>query len=270
MGFSPELFIGETKHEETRMPVSGDIFYFEQEGTALKSTVVLLHGAGGHHLAWPHTIRRISGYRILAPDLPGHGKSGGVGEQSIEDYTQQVLKWLDDIQVYRAVFVGISMGAAIGMWLALNHSERVQGLGLIGAGARMRVNVDLLEKLSSQNTVSKAVDMIVKWSYFREMDQKVLARGRQQMLDIRPSVLHGDFIACEAFDVREEVEKIDKSTCVIVGEEDVMMPKRYAEFLTEKICQAELHVVPEAGHMVVLEKPEETGKILASFLDKFN
>lgn len=252
------------------MPVSGDIYYFEREGSALKPTVVLLHGAGGHHLAWPHTIRRMADYRILAPDFPGHGKSDGVGEQSIEAYARILLAWLDDINVSEAVFVGLSMGGAIGLWLALNAPERVRGLGLVGTGARLRVNSELIEKLSSQNTTPKAVDMILKWSYFQEMDEKILARGRQQMLDIRPSVLHGDFVASEAFDVREEIETIKKPTCVIVGEEDVMMPKRHSEFLEEEIENAELHVVPQAGHMVILEEPEKTAEILETFMAKFD
>lgn len=252
------------------MPTSGDIFYFEREGPAQGLTVVLLHGAGGHHLAWPHNIRRLDDYRILAPDLPGHGKSEGVGEQTIEEYAQVVLDWLDEIKVYQAVFIGLSMGGAIALWLALNQPDRTLALGLIGAGARMRVNSKLMEKLASQNTVSKGVDMILKWSYFRELDEKMMTRGKEQLLDLRQSVLHGDFLACEGFDVREQVGEIKKPVCVVVGEEDRMMPRRYSDFLVEKIGGANLHVIPEAGHMAILEKPEETAEVLGKFLEKIS
>ena len=122
------------------MPAVENLYYFEnkEEGNG-KACIVLLHGAGGTHLHWPHNIRRLGEYRILAPDLPGHGKSGGLGEQTIEGYADVIANWLDEIGVYKAVFIGHSMGGAISLMMALRHQERVAGLGLVGTGGSLPV-----------------------------------------------------------------------------------------------------------------------------------
>ena len=81
--------------------------------------------------------------------MPGHGKSPGRGRQSIEAYAADILKWMGEIELNRAVFIGHSMGSAIAIRLALNHPEIVLGLGLIGSGASLRVHPDLLDSTSS-------------------------------------------------------------------------------------------------------------------------
>ena len=77
------------------MPTAGDLFYFaSKQGAATKPAVVLIHGAGGDHLHWPYNVRRMGDYRVFAPDLPGHGKSEGIGEQTIGGYAKIVASWL--------------------------------------------------------------------------------------------------------------------------------------------------------------------------------
>jgi pimeloyl-ACP methyl ester carboxylesterase len=250
------------------MPTSGKIYYFEtREGNAKKPPVVLIHGAGGTHLHWPHNIRRLGDWKVYAPDLPGHGKSEGLGAQSVEGYAKTIIDWLTDIGVSRAVFIGHSMGGAIAQHLALEHAEFVTGLGLIGSGARYTVNADLMEKISMPATFEKGIDFIVKWSYDLEADKKLIETVRDKMLEIRPSVLHGDFEACRKFNSEDRLGEIKAPTCVICGENDKMMPPRNSEALAEKISKAKLDIIPGAGHMVMLEQPEAAANILAAFLE---
>ena len=131
------------------MPVSADLYYHFYEGSneGQRPSVILIHGAGGNHLYWPSEIRRLPGYRVFALDLPGHGKSGGRGQQSISTYAEVVLEWLESVGIHSAVFVGHSMGGAIAMTLALDHPEHVLGLGLVSAGARLRVAPAFLERM---------------------------------------------------------------------------------------------------------------------------
>jgi len=129
------------------MPVAANLYYYTASDNEIgKRPVVIIHGAGGTHLYWPPEIRRLSGYRVYALDLPGHGKSDASrGRQTIADYAGCVLEWLDAIGLNRAVFVGHSMGSAIALTLAIHHPQQVLGLGLVGAGARLRVHPDILE-----------------------------------------------------------------------------------------------------------------------------
>ncbi len=250
------------------MPIAADLFYFDSDsqGKNNKPVLVLIHGAGGHHLHWPKDLRRISGLRVLAPDLPAHGKSGGLGEQSIEPYAKKITQWLNEVGVGRAIFVGHSMGGAIVQSLALNHPDYVTAAILIATGATLPVNKSLIEKVSSSSSFNAALDLILKWSYSKNADPKLIDQVRKKMKEIRPSVLHGDFLACNDFDVTERLADLNTPVQIIVGAEDKMTPPKLNQQLQSLIKNAKLETIPDAGHMVMLEKPAEVAKSINSFL----
>jgi pimeloyl-ACP methyl ester carboxylesterase len=74
------------------MPIAAGLYYFAHGADLLtRPPVILIHGAGGNHLYWPPQLRRMPNERVFAVDLPGHGKSRGVGQHTIEDYAQNIL-----------------------------------------------------------------------------------------------------------------------------------------------------------------------------------
>jgi len=81
-------------------------------------------------------------------------------------------------------------------------------------------------------------------------------------------VLFGDFLACDAFDVMQRVKKIRVPTLLISGSADRMMPPNRAEYLRDQIEGAQLHIVEAAGHMVMVEQPDEVAGLLGEFLDQ--
>lgn len=250
------------------MPLAADMYYYAYQGDdAARPALVLIHGAGGTHLHWPSGVRRIPGYRILAPDLPGHGKSGGRGLQSIDAYVDALLAWMQAVDLHRAVFAGHSMGGAIALRLAIEHPQHVFALGLLGAGARLRVSPEILRYTASETTFQGALDLIVEWAFSRHAPERLVALARERMAETRPSVLHGDYLACDEFDEIERLSQVTQPAIVITGQEDRLTPPRYAQFLADGIPNAGLHLVPQAGHMVMLEKPAHVASLLKTFLD---
>ena len=250
------------------MPTKDSIFYYaSKNGTATKPPVVLIHGAGGDHSHWPHTIRRLPGYRIFALDLPAHGKSDGLGQQTISAYAWQVLDWMLDIGIPHAVFVGHSMGGAIAQTLALDHSEHVLGLGLFGTGARLRVAPELLDKLSRENTYEAAMDMIVSGYFSGELGLTIPVNVRGKLGKTRPSVVHGDYVACNEFDRMKEIQNIKVPTLVMCGENDPMTPPKYSQYLADNIPNASFELIPKSAHLAMLEQPDLVAKTLETFLD---
>ena len=153
------------------MPTAGNIYYFaSKQGVVSKPAVVLIHGAGGDHLHWPHNVRRLGKYQVLAPDLPGHGKSQGIGEQNISHYANAITDWMHDIALPKAVIVGHSMGGAIAQTIALENPEVVQGLVLVGTGAKLPVNPGLLESLSIPASFPKAMELILRWLFSKNAE----------------------------------------------------------------------------------------------------
>jgi pimeloyl-ACP methyl ester carboxylesterase len=250
------------------MPVSGNLYYSQHcERDTETPPLVLIHGAGGTHLYWPPEIRRLRGYCIYAVDLPGHGKSSANdGQQSIDEYERFFIQWLESLQLRRAVLVGHSMGSAIALALAIHQPEYVVGLCLLGAGARLRVLPDLLNYLADHTTFYKAIDLLVACSFSTNTPTHLVELASKRLLETRQSVLYGDLLACDRFDVMDQLGAVKPPTLVICGEEDQLTPLRYAQFLANSIPDARLSVIPGAGHMVMLEKPDLVADSLQSFI----
>lgn len=226
--------------------------------------LILIHGAGGSHLHWPAALRRMPGATVYAIDLPGHGRSEGSGRERIEDYVAGIVRFMDAVEVSRGVLVGHSMGGAIAQMTALTAPERVAGLVLVGTGARLRVAPALLDGILQD--ARGALALITEWAWGPEADPAMVARGRQMMARVDPRVVWGDFAACDRFDIRERVGEIPAPTLVITGSEDRMTPARFGQWLAERIPGARFVLIEGAGHMVMLEKPDQVASAVREWL----
>jgi pimeloyl-ACP methyl ester carboxylesterase len=250
------------------MPATTNLFYFSHGvENVSRPPVVFLHGAGGTHLHWPPQARRLPGQRIFAPDLPGHGRSSGAGRQSIREYARDVECFLLDAGRTAAILVGHSMGSAIALTLALDSPKRVLGLVLVGSGARLRVTSQILKGVASQVTFPAAVKLINDFAFGPSAGPRLKELAAQRMAETRPSVLHGDFLACNEFDVMARLGEIAIPTLLVCGAEDKMTPVKYSEYLRDHIAEARLVTIPDAGHMVMLEQPGAFSSALADFVD---
>lgn len=226
--------------------------------------LILIHGAGGSHLHWPAALRRLPGATVYAVDLPGHGRSEGPGRERIEDYAADVLRFMDAVGIARGVLVGHSMGGAIAQMTALLSPERVAGLVLVGTGARLRVAPVLLDGILRD--ARAAIALITEWAWGPEADPTMVARGRRMMARVNSQVVWGDFTACDRFDIRERVGEITAPTLVITGAEDRMTPPKFGQWLAERIPGARFVLVEGAGHMVMLEKPDQVASAVQEFV----
>jgi pimeloyl-ACP methyl ester carboxylesterase len=242
------------------------IYYARHRNQADGVSVVLIHGAVESHLAWPIGLRRLVGTVVYAIDLPGHGKSSGAGRSSIADYAEWLVSFLDAMRLPAAVLTGHSMGGAIAQELALTHPDRVIALVLVATGAKLRVAPQLLEL--AQSNFFAAVDLVSQWEWGPAAPEEIKLLGRQQMLANSPAVMLGDYRACDAFDVREQVKGITVPTLIVAGEADRLTPLKHAAFLAQQIPCVRLYLVPEAGHMVMLEAAKSVAQTVSDFLQE--
>lgn len=239
------------------------IFYADadQPGTPL----VFIHGAAASHLVWGFQLRALRELtHVIALDLPGHGRSDPPGRTTIEEYRDVVLGLLDALKIERAIVVGHSMGGAIAQTLTLSHPERVAGLGLIGTGARLRVLPAILEGVL--NNFDTIAELVVDYSYTTPIAPSLRECALTEFRACPASVTHGDFNACNAFDVMSRLGEIRAPTLVICGKDDRMTPVKYAEFLVAHIPKARLAVIESAGHSVMLEQPLAVNRVLKEFV----
>ena len=224
--------------------------------------IVYIHCSGGDAELWKYQLEYVGGYAI---DLPNHGKSDCIKINSIDDYAYfvaEVIKKLFD----KAVVAGHSLGGAIAQKVYLNYREIVSGLILIGTGARLRVLPELLEGL--EKNPSETAKMLAEMSFANREFVDSFAR----IFEERAKVLRNDLILCDKFDLLEQYRngsiKIDVPTLIIVGEKDVLTPVKYSQFFHKHIPNSKLVVISDAGHMVIIEKPEEVNREIKEFIEK--
>jgi len=230
-----------------------------------REAVLFIHGAGGGKFTWSFqkgTFEKQFNPIIL--DLPGHGESGGEGEQEIGKYAEQVYAFLKALDLPKAFLVGHSMGGAIVQTLALAHPEVIRGIVLVGTGARLKVFPMILEGImkSFEETVRK----MVPFTLSPKSPPELMERGINEMMRCKPGILYGDFLACDRFDMMNEVQRINLPTLVLCGNDDMMTPVKYSQFLHERIKGSKLEVLANAGHLVMMESPDAFNEKVSGFI----
>jgi pimeloyl-ACP methyl ester carboxylesterase len=249
------------------MPAAAGIYYTHSDrGQKDLPPVILIHGTGSNHSIWPAEIRRLPGQRVFAIDLPGHGHTPGFGLQSISDYADLMVEFLAALGLYQAVFVGHSMGGAVALEMACRHSNHVAGLGLIATGAYLGVSPEMLDDFSNAFTLSGAFHAYQQRAFGPAAAPLLIERIMAMHKETRPSVLAADWQACAEFDIRMTANQISAPAWVIVGSEDRLTPVAFAHFLAGRLPAARLQIVPNAGHMVIVERPVQVAQGLQQFL----
>lgn len=229
-------------------------------------TVVLLHGAGMDHTAWALQDRWFAhnGFSLLAPDLPGHGRSAGAPLKTIADLADWTAALITAAGAAKAKLIGHSMGSLIALETAARHPAMVTGLTLIATSAKMAVGPDLLKAAEADD--HDAIDMVSIWGLGHAAGLgNCLAPGlwmhggAQRLLEAsRPGVLFADLAACNAYDnALAAAAKVTVPATVIIGERDMMTPARAGRALADALKGARAVVLKGAGHMMMSERPDD-------------
>ena len=235
---------------------------------AAKPFLLLVHGAGGSHQDWPVALRHLSDTAVIALDLPGHGCTTLPGRRAISAYADDVEQFMERLGLAQVVVAGHSMGGAIAQELAIRRSPQVVGLVLVGTGARLRVSSALLEMIATDFVA--AVASVPRYAFAANTPDEWRREYQERLIQNDPAVVYDDFIACNAFDARQQLGQINVPALVISGSEDVMTPPKYGRYLAEHIPRAQFTLVENAGHMLALEQPERVTAVIQQFLSHFD
>jgi len=238
-----------------------NIHYESTIGNSLP--MVFIHGAGGSSQLWSEQLASFDHqYTSLALDLPGHGKSEGSLLSSIGDMADFMNDFSGALGLEKFVLVGHSMGGAIAQEFALQYPEKLRGLVLISTGARLKVSQEILGTLAAGQMPFKDVNHL----YGSSTPDNKREEALREMNEVSPAVYGADFEACNKFDRVVNVEKIKVSSLLIVGDEDVMTPIKYSQFLSSHLPNSQLRIIKGAGHMCMQEKPTEVTEEIESFV----
>jgi pimeloyl-ACP methyl ester carboxylesterase len=232
---------------------------------AAKPVVVFLHGAGCDRTSWMQLGRWSAhhGWSVLAPDLPGHGRSGGAALTSIEamvDWTEQLLA---AVNVARAALVGHSMGGAIALEVAARLGPRITHLVLIGTAAAIPVGKPLLD--AAHTDPARAYDLMTQWALApasrmgRNPSPGLWLPGHVRSVfgaNAAP-VLATDLSACAAWTTGSTAAaRVTAKAHVIAADLDIMTPAKRGQDLANAIPGAGFTLLRQSGHMIMSEAPD--------------
>ncbi len=239
--------------------------------------VVFVHGAGMDHTIWALQTRYFAHRKrtVLALDLPGHGRSEGPALASIAELADWLARLLEAAGVGEVSIAGHSMGALTALECAASLGNRLRALALLGVAPAMPVHPDLLAAVAADDPL--AFGLITSWGHGstghrggnRAPGLWLLGGGERLLQRSRPGVLHQDLVACNAYQAARGLEVAARITCpslVLLGTQDRMTPAKAGRELAAVIPGAALTVIPESGHMMMLEKPDETLDALKAVL----
>jgi pimeloyl-ACP methyl ester carboxylesterase len=224
--------------------------------------VVLLHSALGDSRLWHRQVAALAGrYEVVAPDLPGWGRSPLPTEPfSFVEVVDALLP---------AALVGNSFGGAIALRTALAHPDRISKLMLIDSGLPAW---DWTEEMTSYFEAEGAAVEAGDLDAATEVNLQFWVKPEHHD-EVRPQQRH----ALELQTAHEEpdvlwpemppLSSLTVPTLVVVGEDDKADFRAIAQHLAEEIPDADLAVVAGAGHLVGLDQPEELNALLLEFLE---
>jgi pimeloyl-ACP methyl ester carboxylesterase len=258
------------------MPTSdlvGAKIHYQDVGSG-KDVVLLLHAFPLHSGMWSRQVAALSpGFRVIAPDYPGLGKSNPRPEPStMEVLAEQVLGLLGSVRVDRAVVVGLSMGGYLAFEIYRRRPGLFRGLALCDT----RPGADTPEGAANRETFAKnAIEKGLHW-VADEMTPKLLRPQPDPgaVREVRALIGQGTPAGVAAAqrgmarrsDSTPTLATIACPTLVVVGAEDTLTPPAEAEKMVAGIKGAKLAKIPGAGHLPNIENPAAFDLALHGFV----
>jgi 3-oxoadipate enol-lactonase len=251
--------------------------YYEFHGPEDGELLILNNGVFMNTGSWafqlPSLARR---YRVLAYDLRGQGRSEHpAGEYALELHMADLVALMDALGLDRAHFVGTSYGGELNLLMGIHHPHRCRSLVIIASvshsDALLAAMIERWRLAALLGNGPKFFRLIYADTYAEDFltnrpDLVPLAEARYAELDLVAAVqLIESF---QRFNVTAELGRIQAPTCLVSAELDLLKPRKYGEIMHRAIPGSEFHVVPGAGHVVVMEKAEEVNTIILGFLAK--
>ncbi len=251
---------------------------FDDEGPG--PVVVLLHGFPLDNTMWEFQKETVgSEYRIIAPDLRGHGQTAAPeGIYSVDAMADDVLETIDDLGITEPfVLGGLSMGGYVALSIATRFPGRIRALMLMDtrAGAdsadTARVREDLAREVEQSGDVAPVVSSMLPKLFSpatRKNRPELIARINERMSKTPALGIVGTLRGLAVRpDRTTDLGRITVPTLVLVGNDDQITPPGEAQAMARVLPNATLVEIPDAGHLAPLENPAASNAAILKFLD---
>jgi 3-oxoadipate enol-lactonase len=255
--------------------VNGTKLFYHEAGRGLP--VVLLHGFPLDHRVWRHQVHDLSTIcRVITPDLRGFGQSPGGGSFTMTSLAEDIYHLLSQIHALPCVLGGLSMGGYISLAYERQFATTLHGLILIDSRAASdtpegRAGRDAMIELAKISGSSAVADqMLPKMFASGSLENTHLAKELKSIMDACPAetIQHASAAMRDRPDFRPTLNRIAAPTLIIVGKSDILTPPAMAQEIHESIKASTLSIIPNAGHMAIMEQPHQVSQTIRQFLTK--
>jgi 3-oxoadipate enol-lactonase len=255
--------------------VNGHDIAYDDTGTG--TPVILLHGYPFNRSLWRKQAAAFSDtYRLITPDLRGHGESEATDSVTLNEMAVDVAGLLDTLGIERAVVGGLSMGGYVALAFQKQFPDRVRALVLADTRAQSdnseaRAGREQQAQTAIREGMAPIAEGMLSKLFAPETpatNSSVVSFVREMMLKTNPK---GAAAALRAMAVREDhtehLGEIRIPTLILVGAHDVITPSALSEEMHRRIAGSQLEIIAGAGHVSNLERPDEFNRALKTFLD---
>jgi pimeloyl-ACP methyl ester carboxylesterase len=224
--------------------------------------LLFIPGAGHNSTVWHYQTNYFKD--SVSVNLPGHPE--GEPCVDLEEYAGWLRQYIIDSGLDDTVLVGHSMGGAVAIVYALNYSDTIRGLVLIGTVGKSRTNPKFLEVIEAGITEPEVwIRTFVKPHYTR-VEPWLREKIVHEIVGIGATVQLNDFKCCDNFNVLDDVHRIKVPTLIVCGSDDKMTPAKYSMYLADRIPGAKVVIIENGSHVVFMEKPDEVNRAIEAFL----
>lgn len=258
---------------ETR--VNGVQLWYELRGPKDGEPLVFVNGLLTDANSWAQQVPAFEDkYKVLLYDARGQGRSEKPpGPYPVRLHAQDLVALLDRLQIKRAHLVGLSNGGAALLHLALERPDLVKKLVIVGGYSHVDPILEAkLEAWLAAARISSELRFLVATPYvwsnrFLERNRELFNYFKKRAAEFPKEAAINLIVGAKEQDITERLGEIRAPTLIVVGEEDILTPVKYARLMQERIPNAQLYIIPEAGHAVPLEQPELFNRVVREFLE---
>jgi len=225
--------------------------------------LIFIHGSGGCKESWQFQTDTFKNSEAV--NLPGH--PDGELCPTIGEYAVWLHDYIKEKGYKDVVLAGHSLGGGIVLQYALENTDRVKGVILVGSGARLRVHPRFIEALEAA-VKNPALMLNFTANSYDLIEPELAAVLKKRTEENGPAPFLNDMKACDQFDVMERIGALNLPVLAVCGDQDIMTPPKYSTYLADNMPHAKAVIIPGGTHFVFAEKPNEVNQAIETFLQE--
>ncbi|HEY9170362.1 MAG TPA: alpha/beta fold hydrolase [Lutibacter sp.] len=250
---------------------------YNDEGPKEAPVIIFIHGFPLNKSLWDKQLKSLKdNYRVIAYDIRGHGNSGlGVIDFSIDLFVNDLLSFMDALKIEKTIICGLSMGGYVALNAIENYPDRFMALILCDTNC-IADSSDAKEKRMNtitsikENGVEKLAEDLIPNLFapesFKTNSEEIAAVKEMIVTTSKQSLYNSLQALANRKETCSKLNSIKVPVLILVGEEDKITPIEAARAMKLKIRDANLQIIPHAGHLSNIENPYEVTYQINKFI----